>query len=123
MAKVHQDVKLSDTFRLPLAVLLGIVAYLILGYFGFAAASMVVIFVTIILGSYGLFRDLIKSIMRRQYALDYIASLAIIVSIITGEYLVAAIIGLMITSGRTLEEYGISKAKRSLTKLLDRKIG
>lgn len=58
--------------------------------------------------------------LKKRLALDYVAILAIAVALFTGEYLVAAIIALMIASGRTLEEYGISQAKNSLTKLIDR---
>jgi P-type E1-E2 ATPase len=46
--------------------------------------------------------------------------LAIVVSLATQEYLVAAILALMISSGRTLEDYGVNQAKKSLTKLAER---
>ena len=120
MTKDHQEIRLSSTFKVPAIILAGIVIYLLLNYFGQQTAGMIVIFATIALGSYGLFRGMIISILKRHYALDYIAFLAIIVSIFANEYLVAAIIALMITSGRTLEEYGVSRAKKSLTKLIDR---
>ena len=58
--------------------------------------------------------------LKRQYALDYIAVLAIAVGLWAGEYVVAMMIALMVSSGRTLEEYGVARAKRSLTALVDR---
>src|SRR3954471_13737432 len=48
------------------------------------------------------------------------AVLAIVVGLWAGEYVAAMLIALMVSSGRTLEEYGVSRAKRSLTALVDR---
>lgn len=112
--------KLFKYFQIPFFVLIGILAYILLSLLGFTFASKIVVFVTIFLGSYKLLEDTIKSILKKQLALDYIAILAIAISLLTKEYLVAAIIALMIASGRTLEEYGVSQAKNSLTRLIDR---
>jgi heavy metal translocating P-type ATPase len=46
--------------------------------------------------------------------------MSISIALLTGEYLVALIIALMLASGATLEEYGVSSAKNSLTQLIDR---
>lgn len=117
---MNKLIKLSESFRIPLFVFLGIIAYLVLSFLKLTSISNIVVFITIIVGSYKLFRDTINSMLKKQLALDYVAILAIIVSLITEEYLVAAIIALMISSGRTLEEYGVARAKNSLTKLIDR---
>lgn len=111
---------LARSFRVPILVTLGIVIYLVLGVFKLPFLAIPLIFATIILGSYELLFDTFHSLQKKQFALDYIAILAIAVGLITGEYLVAAIIALMISSGTTLEEYGIAQAKKSLTKLVDR---
>jgi heavy metal translocating P-type ATPase len=79
----------------------------------------VAIFATL-LGSYRLFYETAASLLKKNFALDYIAILAIVVSLATQEYLVAVILALMISSGRTLEDYGVSQAKKSLTKLAER---
>lgn len=65
-------------------------------------------------------KETVISLKKRQLALDYIAILAIVVGLLTGEFLVAAILALMVSSGRTLENYGVSQAKKSLTQLIDR---
>lgn len=111
---------LSEHFRIPLICLLGIILYLVfkLVHFSFIA-NLIAIAVTL-LGSYSLVRETIKKLLEKRFALDYIAILAIIVSLYTQEYLVAAILALMIASGRTLEEYGVAQAKKSLTKLIER---
>ncbi len=111
---------LIKAFKIPLLVLSGIIVYLILNIFKLNSLSLPLIIVTILLGSYQLVVDSYQEIQRKQFALDYVAMLAISVAFITGDYLVASIIALMLSSGRTLEEYGINSAKSNLTKLADR---
>lgn len=107
-------------FRIPLLILVGIIAYLSLLLLKLPATALVVVLGTILLGSYQLFLDTVISLTKKQFALDYIAILAIIVSLITHEYLVGAVIALMLASGETLEAYGAARAKQSLTNLVDR---
>lgn len=120
MQRLQKYIQLSESFRIPLFVLLGIILYLVLSFFKFTLIANIIVLLAVFLGSYKLFEATIKSLLKKQLALDYIAILAIVVSLATGEYLVASIIALMISSGRTLEEYGVSQAKNSLTKLIDR---
>lgn len=105
----------------PLLVLAGIILYLVfsLAVHNATAATAVALLSTA-LGSYKLILDVISSLKKGRFALDYIAILAILVSLFTGQYLVAAIIALMLSSGQTLEEYGVSQAKKNLSKLVDR---
>lgn len=112
--------EMAKSFRIPLVVFTGIVIYLVLNFLNLILAGNILILAITLLGSYKLFQDTAVSLLKKRFALDYIAILAIVVSIITNEYLVAAIIALMISSGRTLEEYGVSQAKKSLTSLVDR---
>ncbi|HSW88697.1 MAG TPA: heavy metal translocating P-type ATPase [Candidatus Saccharimonadales bacterium] len=107
-------------FQIPLLVLFGIIMYGITIYFHLIMLSYVIIVVTIILGSYQLFLETADDIIHRRFALDYIAILAIAVSIITREYLVAMVIALMLSTGRTLEDYGAKRAHQSLGQLADR---
>lgn len=117
---MNSKILLSEHFRIPLICLIGIIAYLILKFSGFhQAASTIAILVTI-LGSYRLFIDTVKKLARKRFALDYVAIIAILVSLYTHEYLVGAILALMIASGRTLESYAVSQAKKSLTGLIER---
>lgn len=74
----------------------------------------------VVVGSFDLIKGTVKSLMRKQFALDYIAILAIIVGLLSGEYLVALVIVLMLSGGQTLEKYGMAKAKQSLTALTER---
>jgi heavy metal translocating P-type ATPase len=112
--------ELLAEFWVPASVLLGIVAYLALQAAGLPLVAVGVAVGVTLLGGWGLLVETVTLLMRRQYALDYIAVLAIGVGLWAGEYVVAMIIALMVSSGRTLEEYGVSRAKRSLTALVDR---
>ncbi len=117
---MEQKLSLLKTFRIPAVVIIAIIFYLFLLVLKqTTAANILGIFATL-LGSYRLFYETAQSILKKRFALDYIAILAIVVALVTQEYLVAAILALMIASGRTLEDYGVAQAKKSLTKLSER---
>src|SRR3989338_2853696 len=110
----------SKQFRIPLVVLIGILFYLVLKFSEQTFWANILIISVTILGSYQLFWKTIQDLIKKRFALDYIAILAISGSLYTQQYLVAGILALMITSGRTLEDYAVSQAKKSLTGLIDR---
>jgi heavy metal translocating P-type ATPase len=105
---------------IPGLVALGIAAYLTLRALELHQAAVGVAVAATLLGGWGLLAETETLLLRRQYALDYIAVQAIGVGLWAGEYVVAMIIALMVSSGRALEAYGVSRAKRSLTALVDR---
>ncbi len=117
---MKQKVGLLNTFRIPAIVIVLIILYLLLLVLQWNTTAAMVAILATLLGSYRLFYETATSLLKKNFALDYIAILAIIVSLATQEYLVAAILALMIASGRTLEDYGVSQAKKSLTKLAER---
>lgn len=107
-------------FKIPLWVATGILLFLLSLLFHNQVLSVTIAVVSILVGSYELFLETFHSLKSRQFALDYIAILAILVSLTTKEYLVGMVIALMISTGRNLEAYGVKSAKQSLTKLVDR---
>lgn len=113
-------VTLLREFWNPVVVLLGMVVAGIFKLAGMEYIYMGLLLTVTALGSYQLIKESIESLIRREYILDYIAVLAILVGLITGEYFVAAIIALMLSTGRTLEDYGVKNAKRALTNLINR---
>ena len=62
----------------------------------------------------------VEAIRRREVGLDVIALLAIGGSIALGEYLAAAIIGVMLATGEALDAYAAARAEHELTALLQR---
>lgn len=111
---------LRHNFLNPTLIFLGIILYGILSYFEYTIVAQTIILIAIGLGSYSLVLETFSELFKKHFALDYIALVAVIVSVITGEYLVGAIIALMISTGVTLEAYGARQAKKSLTSLIDR---
>ncbi|WP_260436049.1 heavy metal translocating P-type ATPase [Burkholderia sp. Bp9143] len=62
----------------------------------------------------------VKAVARRQAGIDVLAWLAIGLAIALDETLTAAVIALMLASGRTLEQYAQDRAQREMTALLGR---
>lgn len=109
------------TFRFPLFVLLSIILALLIQYvFTLPGIAKLVLLAVVLSGAIPLFVENLRALIGGRYALDYIALLAILVGLLSGQYLVAAVIVLMLAGGNTLEEYGTSQAKESLTALTDR---
>lgn len=115
-----KSVNFVREFIIPITIAFGILFYLALSAIHHPVLADAIVLVSIGLGSYGMVLKTLRKLFRKQFALDYIAILAILVAIITGEYLVGAILALMIASGETLEDYGSKQAKRSLAQLVDR---
>jgi heavy metal translocating P-type ATPase len=111
---------LSKAFLIPLIVIGGIIFFEIFHIYHLPTLANVIILAVILLGSYSMLKETVINLSKKQFGVDYIAILAIVVAVITGEYLVAAILALMVSGGRNLEDYGVSMAKKSLTALVDR---
>lgn len=120
MNGLRSKAQLLKDFKIPVVILVGIILYLALFVVKLPTPALAIVLFSIFLGSYQLIKETLTSIWKREFALDYIAILAIVVALFTQEYLVAAVLALMISTGRTLEEYGVSQAKNSLTKLIER---
>ena len=64
--------------------------------------------------------DMVERLRKRQPGVDVIALLAVAAALALGEYLTAAIIGLMLATGRFLDEFAAGRAERALTALISR---
>lgn len=64
--------------------------------------------------------DSFRELRQGRYSLDYIALLAMVVSLISHEYIAGTIVALMFTGGKGLEVYANRKAEASLKALLNR---
>ena len=65
-------------------------------------------------------REIFDKLRRREPGVDIIAVIAVAAALALGELLTAAIIGLMLATGRFLEKYAAGRAERELTALLSR---
>lgn len=64
--------------------------------------------------------DMIRSLLRGHFGLDILAVVAMVATLLVGEYLAALIIVLMLSGGEALEDYASRRAKHELTALLER---
>lgn len=67
-----------------------------------------------------LISEMLEKLRRRQPGVDIIAFLAVAASLMLGELLTAAIIGVMLATGQFLEQFAAGKAQRELTALIQR---
>jgi heavy metal translocating P-type ATPase len=64
--------------------------------------------------------DIVTKLRQRQPGVDVIALIAVTAGLALGEFLTAAIVGLMLATGQALEEYAAGRAQRELTALVGR---
>ncbi|RZF29176.1 heavy metal translocating P-type ATPase [Paraburkholderia sp. UYCP14C] len=64
--------------------------------------------------------SIVKALRRHEAGVDVLALLAIGFALGLGEFLTAAVISLMLASGRALEQYAQQRARREMTALLSR---
>jgi heavy metal translocating P-type ATPase len=61
-----------------------------------------------------------RTLWQRDVGVDAIALVAMASALATGEYLAGAVVAVMLAGGNALEEYAAGRARRELTKLLER---
>jgi heavy metal translocating P-type ATPase len=64
--------------------------------------------------------SVVRGLLRRETGVDVIAVLAMVAALMLGEFLVGAIISVMLTGGTALERYAVARARRELSALLKR---
>jgi heavy metal translocating P-type ATPase len=74
----------------------------------------------ITIGLFTLVTDSIQKLFKKQFSLDYIAILAMVVSLATNELLAGAVISLMILVSESLEAYGSREAEAALKHLVEK---
>ncbi len=112
--------KHESLYALPIASILGLAAggifYLYLNDPGLAR---IIWYATLILCGAPIVYKTVRKMVAGKYAVDIIATLAIVTAILMDESFAGVIIVLMQSSGEALEKYGLSRASIDLRKLLD----
>jgi heavy metal translocating P-type ATPase len=104
----------------PIAVFFGIAVGLITDIWISPVGAELIWALTVALGGFPVVWKTVKGMFKGQFASDIVASLAIVTSLIMGQFLAGAVVVLMQSGGEALEEYGLSRAKSSLDHLLRR---
>src|SRR5579864_1077943 len=97
----------------------GIVAHLCLRFLVHVEAgiSNIPLLAAIALGGAPLLWGLARRLWHREFGADLLAGLSILTAVLTGQYLVATIIVLMLSGGTALESYATERAKSVLSAL------
>ena len=107
------DTARDEEFRLP------IVAFFLIAV-GVTSGYLPLYFLAIAVGLVALGIDSVKKLLARQFSLDYIAILAIVVALVTNELLAGSVVSLMILVSNALESYGSREAEIALRRLIDK---
>ena len=78
------------------------------------------LFAALLVGGIPMVWQLLKKLAKRQFGSDLLAGVSIITAILLGEYLVAAIVVLMLSGGEALEEFATARASSVLDALARR---
>jgi heavy metal translocating P-type ATPase len=100
----------------------GITLHLILRYVFHTEklTSFVPLYLVLLLGGVPLVAELLRKLAKREFGSDLLAGISIVTSVIQGEYLVGAIVVLMLSGGTTLEAYASRRASAVLKALAKR---
>jgi heavy metal translocating P-type ATPase len=110
---------LVRTYPRPSAILVLLVVSVILDRYRDGLGDPAAI-LAIAIGAAPLLGETIAALRQRRYALDYLALLAIGAALAAGEFIVGGVIALMLSTGQALEDYGVRRARQSLSLLADR---
>ncbi len=107
-------------FAIPVFVCAGLAiagAAALLGHGDWAQYALLA---TLVIGSVPLLLDILDNIRRLHFGVDIIAIVAIVTSLVVGQYLAGTIILLMLSGGEALEQYALRRARKDLTDLIAR---
>jgi heavy metal translocating P-type ATPase len=116
------DTNFQSDFVIAGVALAGIPAYFILRFVFHAPEFQrnIPLFVVLLFGGLPLVVRLIRKSLAREFGSDLLAGISIVVSAIMGEYLVGAIVVLMLSGGTALEEFATRRASSVLEALAKR---
>jgi heavy metal translocating P-type ATPase len=111
----------KETFIAGLT-LLAIAAHLVLRYVTQASPSraLLPLYLALLVGGTPLVWDLFKKLVRREFGSDLLAGISILTSVLLGQYLVGAIVVLMLSGGAALEQFATARASSVLDALARR---
>lgn len=114
-------IPLAKQYPIPVFAICGIfVGSVVHWLFGMQDEGDIVWFGVLVIGGIPIIWNTIKGMLKRKFAADIIAMLAILVSIITYDPFPGTIIVLMQSGGKALEEYAFHKAENSLESMIKR---
>lgn len=108
----------SVEYGIAIASLMSIIAWAILRTQGLEYIAMEIFRVLLIVGSIPVFIEILGALRKGNFGADIIALTAIVTSYVMDQYLAGMVIVLMLSGGRALEDFALSRAKKELTALI-----
>jgi heavy metal translocating P-type ATPase len=104
---------------------MAIASHLLLRYVTHAPlrTALAPLVVALLIGGTPLIFDLVKKLVKREFGSDLLAGVSILTAVTLGQYLVAAIVVLMLSGGTALEEFATARASSVLDSLARRMPG
>jgi len=106
--------------RMPVVVICGSILSGVLAIYIGMDAAVTALQLLLILGTAPYVLRMLKDLLQKRPGIDIIALLAIIVSLMLGQYLAGVLILFMLSGGEALEEYALGRARRQLTELISK---
>lgn len=78
------------------------------------------LYAALVFGGGPLIWTLLRKVLRRQFGADLLAGIAIVTSVVLGEYLAGTLVVLMLSGGEALEDYAVGNASSALGALAKR---
>jgi len=99
-----------------------IALHLVLRYLTGASpfAAVLPLYLALVVGGVPLVFDLARKLVKRQFGSDLLAGISIVTAVLLGQYLVAAIVVLMLSGGEALEQFATRRASSVLDALARR---
>lgn len=114
----RQAINIPVEYIIAVASLGSLVAWIILRTQGNEAMMTPIFQALLIIGGIPITIEIAKALWKGHFGADVIALLAIATAFIMGQYLAGMVIVLMLSGGRALEDFALSRAKKELTSLI-----
>lgn len=107
---------------IAILAIISLILHLIFRYLtpSFQVYSLYPLYISLALGGSLLVFDLIYKLIRREFGSDLLAGISIITAVFLEEYLAGTLVVLMLSGGKTLENYAIRTASKTLELLAKR---
>jgi heavy metal translocating P-type ATPase len=107
---------------IAILAIVGIMVHLVLRYLipPFQTYSLYPLYITLAIGGSILVFDLFRKLINFQFGSDLIAGISIVTAVVLEQYLAGALVVLMLSGGKTIENYAVRTASRMLEMLSKR---
>ncbi len=107
-------------YPIPCGAIVLMAVSLVLWLTGYGSLANWTLLLVVLLGGIPLLWETLQQFLHKEFGIDVIAILAIVGSVILGQYLAGALVVLMLSGGEALEAFALRRARSSLSALAER---